>query len=108
MAVEPRSPIVKAKVAFDVIFQRYGVPVRFFCLSGLFFSFFFLFFLLNLALVCAFDACVCARWRLTAKEREWLNGVDKFLEEETGYIDIQATKPQTIGYALHDSPSTIL
>jgi hypothetical protein len=44
---------------------------------------------------------------LTAKEREWLNGVDKFLEEETGYIDIQATKPQTIGYALHDSPSTI-
>ncbi len=100
MAVEPRSPIVKAKVAFDVIFQRYGVPVRFFCLSGLF--------LLNVALGCAFDACVCARWRLTAKEREWLNGVDKFLEEETGYIDIQATKPQTIGYALHDSPSTIL
>jgi hypothetical protein len=44
---------------------------------------------------------------LTAKEREWLSGVDKFLEEETGYIDIQATKPQTIGYALHDSPSTI-
>lgn len=66
VAVEPRSPIVKAKVAFDVIFQR---------------------------------------WRLTAKEREWLNGVDKFLEEETGYIDIQATKPQTIGYALHDSPT---
>lgn len=66
VAVTPRDITVKAKMAFDVLFQR---------------------------------------WRLTPKEREWVNKIDEFIEEETGYIDIQATKPQTIGYALHDSPS---
>jgi len=52
----------------------------------------------------AFDA-LFQRWRLTERERQWVNGLDKFLEEETAYIDIQATKPQTIGYALQDSPT---
>lgn len=53
----------------------------------------------------AFDT-IFQLFRLTPKEREWVNNFDKFVEEETGYIDIQSTKPQTLGYALHDSPST--
>ncbi len=31
--------------------------------------------------------------------------LQQFLEEETGYQRIQGTKPQTLGYALNDSPA---
>jgi epoxide hydrolase len=41
---------------------------------------------------------------LTDKERERLKARQIFQNEETGYQQIQGTKPQTIGLALNDSP----
>jgi epoxide hydrolase len=41
---------------------------------------------------------------LTAKEIERLKQVQAWQVEETGYQQIQGTKPQTIGIALNDSP----
>jgi pimeloyl-ACP methyl ester carboxylesterase len=41
---------------------------------------------------------------LTAAERERLKRVERWQNEETGYQRIQGTKPQTLGYALNDSP----
>lgn len=41
---------------------------------------------------------------LTDAERERLKGRQTFQNEETGYQQIQGTKPQTIGIALNDSP----
>jgi pimeloyl-ACP methyl ester carboxylesterase len=41
---------------------------------------------------------------LTAAERERLKTRQAFQAEETGYQQIQGTKPQTIGIALNDSP----
>ena len=34
-----------------------------------------------------------------------LGSLDSFLKNETGYQQIQGTKPQTLGYALNDSPA---
>jgi microsomal epoxide hydrolase len=42
---------------------------------------------------------------LTSQELAYLEENQKFLKEETGYSRIQNTKPQTIGYALNDSPA---
>lgn len=44
------------------------------------------------------------QWRLTEEERAWLESVEKFTKNEMGYVQIQQTKPQTLGYALTDSP----
>jgi microsomal epoxide hydrolase len=40
----------------------------------------------------------------TAEEKRFLEELNHFLKEETGYQWIQGTKPQTLAYALTDSP----
>ena len=42
---------------------------------------------------------------LTQEEVIDLMHAQEFLKEETGYQRIQGTKPQTLGYALNDSPA---
>lgn len=44
----------------------------------------------------------------TALEIEDLHGVQKFIDEETGYQSIQGTRPQTLNHALVDSPVGML
>ncbi len=41
----------------------------------------------------------------TADERRYLGELEHFLKEETGYQWIQGTKPQTLAFALTDSPA---
>ena len=41
---------------------------------------------------------------LTAEERAYLDHVARWDETERGYSAIQSTRPQTLGYALNDSP----
>lgn len=41
----------------------------------------------------------------TPAEQEALAAAAKFQREETGYSQIQGTKPQTLGYGLNDSPA---
>lgn len=45
---------------------------------------------------------------LTAIERQWLDGTDEFNRHHTAYAKQQATRPQTIGYSLVDSPVGLL
>ena len=42
--------------------------------------------------------------RVSQEELGWLEHARKFREMETGYQAIQGTRPQTLGYALNDSP----
>jgi epoxide hydrolase len=42
---------------------------------------------------------------LTEKENEGLADMAHYMEAEAGYMQIQSTKPQTLGYALEDSPA---
>jgi pimeloyl-ACP methyl ester carboxylesterase len=42
---------------------------------------------------------------LTDEEKVFLADMDRFRREETGYQWIQGTKPQTLAYALNDSPA---
>ena len=42
---------------------------------------------------------------LAPKEQQALADLAQFQKEETGYQQIQGTKPQTLGYALNDSPA---
>jgi pimeloyl-ACP methyl ester carboxylesterase len=42
---------------------------------------------------------------LNAEEKKYLGELATFLKEETGYQWIQGTKPQTLAYALTDSPA---
>ncbi len=42
---------------------------------------------------------------LTAAEQEYLRQTRRWDEAERGYTAIQSTKPQTLGYALNDSPA---
>ena len=44
------------------------------------------------------------RQNLSQAEQTFLKSMDKWRGEETGYQNIQGTKPQTLGYALNDSP----
>ncbi len=44
------------------------------------------------------------RLNLSQAEQTFLKSMDKWRDEETGYQNIQGTKPQTLGYALNDSP----
>jgi pimeloyl-ACP methyl ester carboxylesterase len=48
------------------------------------------------------------RASLTDLERDRVARVEAFMEEEFGYIAIQSTRPQTIGYGLVDSPVALL
>jgi pimeloyl-ACP methyl ester carboxylesterase len=45
---------------------------------------------------------------LTPEERAFLAENDRFQSEEVAYFRLQATKPQTIAYALQDSPVGLL
>jgi microsomal epoxide hydrolase len=42
---------------------------------------------------------------LTEKEQAGLAGLERYWQSEAGYAQIQGTKPQTLGYALEDSPA---
>ena len=53
----------------------------------------------------AAPAGVAANSGLTARELERLKSRQVFQAEETGYQQIQGTKPQTLGIALNDSPA---
>ena len=45
---------------------------------------------------------------LSPAEREFVEGRDRWREEEGAYGHIQATRPQTLAYGLTDSPSGLL
>ncbi|KYH07211.1 epoxide hydrolase [Chryseobacterium cucumeris] len=40
----------------------------------------------------------------TAEEQKAIDGIEDYLNNKSGYADIMNTRPQTIGYALNDSP----
>lgn len=40
----------------------------------------------------------------TAEEQKAIRGIENYLNKKSGYADIMNTRPQTIGYALNDSP----
>ena len=42
---------------------------------------------------------------VTPEELAWMGEVGNFQKNETGYQQIQGTKPQTLGYGLNDSPA---
>ena len=42
---------------------------------------------------------------LSADDIKGLEGLSVYMKEESGYAEIQKTKPDTIGYALNDSPA---
>jgi pimeloyl-ACP methyl ester carboxylesterase len=42
---------------------------------------------------------------VTDQEKEWLTRSTTSMKEGVGYQQIQGSKPQTLGYGLHDSPS---
>jgi pimeloyl-ACP methyl ester carboxylesterase len=48
------------------------------------------------------------RATLTDLERDRVARIEAFMEEEFGYIAIQSTRPQTLGYGLVDSPVALL
>jgi pimeloyl-ACP methyl ester carboxylesterase len=48
------------------------------------------------------------RATLTDLERDRVARVEAFMQEEFGYIAIQSTRPQTVGYGLVDSPVALL
>lgn len=45
---------------------------------------------------------------LTAEEISWLKDTKRFMDHESAYQQEQSTKPQTLGYALNDSPAGLL
>ncbi|CAL5229177.1 g12452 [Coccomyxa viridis] len=45
---------------------------------------------------------------LSADDIKGLEGLNVYMKEESGYAEIQKTKPDTIGYALNDSPAGLL
>jgi len=44
---------------------------------------------------------------VTPQEREAFADLERFEHEETGYQQIQGTRPQTLAYGLHDSPAAL-
>jgi pimeloyl-ACP methyl ester carboxylesterase len=48
------------------------------------------------------------RASLTDLERDRVARVEAFMQEEFGYIAVQSTRPQTLGYGLVDSPVALL
>ena len=51
------------------------------------------------------DGAEDGRAQLSDQEIEWLERRQTWLSEEWAYGQIQGTKPQTLGYALNDSPA---
>jgi microsomal epoxide hydrolase len=49
------------------------------------------------------DLMTC-RDELTCEEKRYCETVSKWMKEEAGYMSIQSTKPQTLAFALSDSP----
>jgi len=45
---------------------------------------------------------------VTPEEQDFLTGAERWYREEGAYAHVQATKPQTLGYGLHDSPVGLL
>ncbi|WP_228894252.1 epoxide hydrolase family protein [Pseudoduganella aquatica] len=45
---------------------------------------------------------------LSKEEQRAVDGANRFLHEGSGYFRMQATRPQTIGYALDDSPVALM
>ena len=45
------------------------------------------------------------RTDLSEAERAWLKEMARWQQTESGYLEIQATKPQTLSYGLNDSPT---
>jgi pimeloyl-ACP methyl ester carboxylesterase len=41
---------------------------------------------------------------LSEREKEFLRSQEEWVEKENGYGHVQGTKPQTLAYAMHDSP----
>jgi len=46
--------------------------------------------------------------KMTDAERRWLADRESWLVEEGGYVAIQGSRPQTLGFALNDSPVGLL
>jgi pimeloyl-ACP methyl ester carboxylesterase len=42
---------------------------------------------------------------LTAEQRQWWDGLQRYRDREWGYVHLQRTKPQTPAFALTDSPA---
>ncbi len=59
----------------------------------------------HLNMVIAFPPADVDMSALTDAERDSLASLDYYQREENGYARIQGTRPQTIGYALDDSPA---
>jgi pimeloyl-ACP methyl ester carboxylesterase len=59
---------------------------------------------IHLNLAHASPEALLAFGELTDYEQEALAGLRRFRELEAGYFAIQSTRPQTLGYGLHDSP----
>jgi len=59
---------------------------------------------IHLNLAHASPEALLAIGELTDYEQDALDGLRRFRELETGYFAIQSTRPQTLGYGLHDSP----
>ncbi|KAF9962125.1 hypothetical protein BGZ72_010049 [Mortierella alpina] len=47
-------------------------------------------------------------YKSNPRERASIEGLKEYASLESGYFAIQSTKPQTLGYALHDSPIGLL
>ncbi|KAF9575614.1 epoxide hydrolase [Mortierella alpina] len=47
-------------------------------------------------------------YRSNPREHASIVGLKEYAEQESGYFAIQSTRPQTLGYALHDSPVGLL
>jgi pimeloyl-ACP methyl ester carboxylesterase len=57
--------------------------------------------------VCEWLEDLCAR-DLSPAERAYIDGVNRWREDERGYGHVQANRPQTLGLALDDSPLGLL
>ena len=42
---------------------------------------------------------------LSEAEQQYMNALEQWMFEEGGYIMIQGSRPQTLGYGLNDSPA---
>ncbi len=47
-------------------------------------------------------------WLYTAREKQGLEAMQHFMKEQSGYLKQQSTRPQSLGFALGDSPIGLL
>jgi len=52
----------------------------------------------------SYKPCINDKEQLTDREKEFLRKKEDWIENEGAYGQIQGTKPQTLAYAMHDSP----